>query len=275
MNYIEIITNIIKNCSSDIEFDFNTINNILINIHSTTNYYYGKVVPLFNNDGLQFELLLHHNIINDLISDDKDNVQHSHSVIYHELYHCKEIAITSQYINCGKAYLDETMSTTKMLLFSTAVKQWSEYYAYYNSSQIRGRDIKLSNYICAAEAAVNVLHSKLLEVSDIQMPLFFINDIVKFIQICVMLSAHYNSTHEKRYKNEVDYLKRSSIYNKYYPYLIDLVYVMQELYTAYPNWVSEKTFMELGYKLFSFIKINGITYSTDDLSDNFIFVKGN
>lgn len=65
MNYIEIITNIIKNCSSDIEFDFNTINNILINIHSTTNYYYGKVVPLFNNDGLQFELLLHHNIIND------------------------------------------------------------------------------------------------------------------------------------------------------------------------------------------------------------------
>ena len=82
-------------------------------------------------------------------------------------------------------------------------------------------------------------------------------------------------THEKRYKNEVDYLKRSSIYNKYYPYLIDLVYVMQELYTAYPNCQSEKTLMELGYKLFSFIKINGITYSTDDLSDNFIFVKGN
>jgi hypothetical protein len=48
---------------------------------------------------------------------------------------------------------------------------------------------------------------------------------------------------------------------------------MRNLYEAYPNWLSEEAYIELGRKLFSFIKIHNLWFATDDLSDNFILKK--
>ena len=48
----------------------------------------------------------------------------------HELFHCKEISITSSYIDYNKLYFKEQFVTTRELLFDTAVQQWGEYYAH-------------------------------------------------------------------------------------------------------------------------------------------------
>lgn len=47
---------------------------------------------------------------------------------------------------------------------------------------------------------------------------------------------------------------------------------MDTLYQTYPNWISEEQFLTIGKELFSIIHDYNMTYSTSDLSDNFIFV---
>lgn len=273
MDYNENIVNIVRDYSLQIGFDFNLIQRIHIIAYEKVKEWYGKVVPIMYNNNLYFELLFCKNLINDLLFNDNTKLQLSKSIIIHELFHCKEMYITSRNIDCNKLYFHEPIVTTKMLLFDTAIKQWSEYYAYYNSSKYGDRQINLSNYICEVNTSLKVMYNKLVQtqdVSDVQMPISFITDIIDFIHRCIMLIAYYNSTHDKKYKNELEYFKRSLLYKDYYPYLKDLSYTFNNLYRIYPNWLSELSFIELGYKLFSFIHINKLTFTTNDLSDNFM-----
>lgn len=272
-----IIIEYMKKLSKQVDFEFELIQRIHIAVYDKSIAWQGKVNPIDDNKNLYFELLFQQNVIDDLISENKDKIQLSESIIIHELFHCKEMTITSSYMDYNKLYFNTQFETTRELLFNTAVHQWSEYYAYYNSTKRNERNIKLSSYLSSVEAILCVLYNKLAEesdaIADIQLPYNFITDMISFIHRSVMLIACYNSTKSRKYQRELEYVERSSLYQKYYPYLKELSFYMDSLYITYPNWVSEKTFMELGYKLFSFIKINGITYSTDDLSDNFIFVK--
>ena len=276
MSYNENVANLIKDYSLQIDFDFNLIQRIQVIIYDRVIGWYGKAIPIIYNDSLCFELLFQQELINDLLANDNTKLQLSKSIIMHELFHCKEMYNTSLKIDWRKLYFHEPIVTTKMLLLDTAIKEWSEYYAYFNSSCYNNRQIRVSNYIGKADTSLKAIYNNLSETfdtSNIQMPISFITDIIDFIHRCIMLVAYYNSTHNNEYKNEFEYFKRSSFYKDYYPYLKDLSYTMNNLYLTYPNWLSESAFMELGYKLFSFIKINDVTYSTIDLSDNFIFIK--
>ncbi len=265
---------LVKRYSMQIGFDFSLIKCIQINIYDKFEEWHGKVNPIIMDEELYIELSIHKKVIDNFNTDNQNKQQISQSIIKHELFHCKEISITSTYIDWHKAYFHEPITTTKLLLFDTAIKQWSEYYAYYNSAKLYKRDINLLNRISSSDASLTVMHNKLIEgFRDIQMPFSFITDIISFIHICIIFSAYYNSTNDKKYHKELAYIEHSSLYKKYYPYIKDLSYVMNTLYTSYPKWISESAMIEVGYKLFSFIKINGITYSTNDLSDNFIFIK--
>lgn len=270
------ITEYITKLSHQVDLKFDLIQRICIVTYEKSMEWYGKVNPVVYDGKLYYELLLQQNIIDDLLSENEDSIQISESIIMHELFHCKEISITSSYIDYNKLYFKEQFVTTRELLFDTAVQQWGEYYAHYNSAPKYERNIKISNKFSSIEAALCILYEELSKSSniiDIQLPDSFITSMIQFIHISIMFVAHYNSTKNKKYQKELEYIERSSLYQKYFKYLKELSCYMDALYMTYPKWVSEKAFMELGYKLFSFIEINGITYSTNDLSDNFIFVK--
>lgn len=271
---IQNVINYIKVYAKQIDLDFNLIYRIQLVIHDKGCVYEGKINPITINDTLHFELFIQQNVLNNLLSENADKVIFSQNVIQHELYHCKEMSITSAYIDWHTLYFLSTMTTTKSLLLDTAVHQWSEYYAYYNSSKNYERDIKIIDYMSSANASLKVLYNKLIEnpnMSEIQIINSFITNIISFIHISITLIAHYNSTHSKKYMKELDYIRRSTQYSEYYSYLKDLSYYMHSLYITYPKWVSEDAFVELAYKLFSFIHINNLTYSTKDLLDNFMF----
>ena len=66
-----------------------------------------------------------------------------------------------------------------------------------------------------------------------------------------------------------DYVNSTDIrIQKYFHYLYDTLKV---LIKYYPSWLSENQYIKLGKSLMKILEIYGITYSTDDLSDNFIF----
>lgn len=64
----------------------------------------------------------------------------------------------------------------------------------------------------------------------------------------------------------------SKLYLSHYNFILKIIPYMDTLYQAYPDWVSEEKFLMIGKKLFSIIHNFNITYSTSDLSDNFVFV---
>ena len=64
----------------------------------------------------------------------------------------------------------------------------------------------------------------------------------------------------------LDYPYTKEYFKSIYDYLSNMI-------ANYPNWISEYNYIEFGKKLLSIFEINGITYTTDDLSDNFIFKK--
>lgn len=267
------LIDLIKSYAKQIEVDFNLIWQIYIIVYNNVNEYLGKAQPININNKLYCNILLHQSIIEGLTSDDIEKLNLSKNVILHELYHCKEIAITSSFLNWEKLYFHQTTDTTKLLLMDIAYNQWSEYYAYFHSSKMNHRDIKLSKYLSCVNSSLEALHIILIEnpnMNDIQIPYYFIDNITDFIHTCVMLAAHYNATYDDKYIKVLKYIQRSSTYGKYYSYLKDIICYMDDLYNTYPQWVSELSFMELGRKLLSFIKIHSLTFSTDDLSDNFL-----
>lgn len=273
MNKNENALNIIKGFSQKIGLDFDLIKRIQIVIYDKSYAYMGKINPITINREMFFELILQQAVLNDLLSEDENKIKVSQNIILHELFHCKEMITTSLYVDFHKLYFHTPITTTRLLLLDTAVQQWSEYYAYYHSSKTYERDIIISDYISSANASLKVLHDKLIEthnMSEIQILYSFITNLIDFIHICIILIANYNATYNKKYKKEFDSIKRSGIYGTYYPYLKDLLHYMNDLLTSYPKWVSESAFIELGYKLFSFIHINKLTFTTNDLSDNFM-----
>ena len=154
---IEKVINLIKAYAKQMNLDFNLIQRIQVVVHDKKHSYEGKINPISINDDLYFELLLQQNVLDDLLSEDENKVMLSQNIIQHELCHCKEMSITSIYIDWHTLYLHDTMTTTKLLLFDTAVRQWSEYFAYYNSSKIYERDINITDDMSSANASLKVL----------------------------------------------------------------------------------------------------------------------
>ncbi|MBR5596657.1 MAG: hypothetical protein IKW30_04530 [Lachnospiraceae bacterium] len=271
MNYNISVNQLIKNYCQHINLDFNFINRIYIITSNTCNNWLGTVEPIKINNNLYLDLKLHQCVIDDLNSENNIKFQIAHSIIMHELYHCKEMTITSSYLEWQKLYFHESIRTTKLLFLDTAFHQWSEYYAYYNSSKINKRKIKLSEKLSSANASLKVSYNHIKETKCENMQLLktFIDSLIDFISVIIMFSAHYNSTHDKKYIRELRYIQRSSLYSEYYPYIVDIISYMDVLYNTYPKWITMDNFIELGHKLFSFMKINHIYFATNDISDNF------
>ena len=235
----------------------------------------GKVDPFYINNSLLFDFLFDQDVINNLQSTDIKIKNKAISIVMHELYHYKEITITANNINYHGLIFDNNYSKTYTMVLSLGYKQWSEYYAYYNSAKYYQRNIIFDNVIRQSWATLQSIHDMLCKNNVIQMPFQLYLNIKNFISNAVMFAAQYSYCLNSEYLESIQRYQNDVYYSKHYEYIIALIEYMSNLYNSYPNWVSESKFIQIGKYLLNILQCYNITYLTNDLSDNFKFIKSN
>lgn len=264
---------ILENWILETGFNTNKINKIHI-IHNKTSY--GTAIPNIINKCFDIEIsdeiLLY-------VSKNQDSTEtfKSKSVFQHEIFHCIEMdaLLSSNALTDDWNVFQEDfhVNTTKNFLVDESIKLWSEFYACYNNFKINfwhevpniGIDIKqIDKWIKATHTYI-----KNSKTEDIKLCEDMLKDIHKFWYDMVSIIAVYIQNKEPLLKKEF-----SDMYNEF-PYLekyFDLVYThLNKLIQTYPMWISEKEYITFGKILFQILDMNNIVFSTEDLSDNFIF----
>lgn len=242
-----------------------------ISIYDTENpSFLGQVIPSTENGRMIYNLLFHSSIVDELSSADCDKINHAIAVIKHELFHIKEMIITNRKFSFFPIYKNQADST-RSLLIKLGYMQWSEYYAHFHSYKYHQSQTAIHKEIEQSEVSLTVLRDNTIKENSATMYEFLYNNIHDFIAKAIILSAHYNNKHDKKCLAHLIRYHNSKLYKPFYDYIYMLIPYMESLYLSYPNWVSDSSFLDIGKQLFSIINYFNITYSTDDLSDNFIF----
>lgn len=269
---INIIYSIIQTLKYENDFSiiqFENIKNISITEMEELGYL-GKVTPSEINNQLVFDVIIHKIIIENLLSDNDDKIEYATSIIKHELFHIKEMVITNRKIPIMPIFNIVRNSTYSMLIHLGYI-QWSEYYAHYNSYKYYQEQFSINKQIEQAEISLTILKDTIIKEHSAQLYEFMYNNIESFIARAIIISAHYNYEHDKKCLTHLIRYRNSKLYKPFYDYIYELIPYMESLYNTYPNWVDESHFFDIGKHLFSIIHAFGITFSTDDLSDNFVF----
>lgn len=272
VNTIQSILNDAQSQDDFLDYPLTVISKIHITIIDRVGDWEAKITPIVLHGKLNFELYIKSNIVEYLNSKDIEQNKYGKSIIFHELYHVKEFLITNHAIPLMPIYDIIRNSTHSMLLYLGYI-QWTEYYAHFNSTkyyQPTSDDIRES-----AELIAEILSTIKMGIdtyAEYQLPEGLFKGINLFISQTVILSARYNQTHDKSYMIQPQSIKSATDFKKQYNYINQIILYMDNLYQTYPAWISEEKFLEIGKTLFSIIHEYGITYSTPDLSDNFIFV---
>lgn len=270
---INIINSIINEAKLNNDFrdiSFEKIIKLHITVIDKSIEWLGMVVPTSSNKDLLFEVYIQNFIIDDLLSDDNDKVLYARSIILHELYHIKELTLTNHKINIMPIYNIKRNSTRTMLI-NLGYKQWSEYYAHYNSAKYYCPPVNLSNVIYQSEITLTVIKNQLDNSVDIQLPENMYNSIENFVSQVIKLAAIYNQSKNDNYLKNIQKYQNNVLYSHHYNFIYKIISYMDSIYKDYPNWISEDQFLLIGKEIFSIVHDYNITYSTDDLSDNFIF----
>lgn len=270
---IDIINSIISDVKSYDDFkdvSFDNIDKIHITIIDNAIKWLGKVVPSRLNDNLVFELFIQNSVIDDLFSGDENKILFAKSIILHELYHIKELTLTNKIIDIMPIYSIKKDCTMSLLL-NLGYMQWSEYYAHFNSAKHYHSSTNIADSIYQSEISLTALKHQLDNESQVIMPEFMYDNINDFISKTIKLAAIYNQTHDDHFLEPIHEYNHRKLYQYHYKYIYTIISYMDKFYQTYPSWISEKSFLEIGKKLFSIINDYDITYSTSDLSDNFIF----
>lgn len=246
--------------------------NIKIRIVPPNPDFRGKIDPNFIDGKLYFDILFDENVIKNLSSTNVNNKEEALSIVLHELYHYKECTITASKMDYQRLLFDKNYSDTYTMVFSTGYKQWTEYYAYYNSSKYYQRDINFNDIIRHSWTSLYATQDFLSKNESTKMPFSIYESIKNFISNAIIFTAQYNSSLDSKYLESIMKFKKNKDYSNHYDYIIELISYMNDLYNSYPSWVSEVKFIEIGKYLLNILHRYNITYSTDDLSDNFVFV---
>ena len=266
---LNIFNSILDKNSFD-DFDFSLIKNLKVFNSRTQVDFVGKVIPI-KTTPLSFNILFNKIIIETIIKQTK-SYDYAKSVVLHELYHCKDMSIIANIFKSNEVFFLK-IDTTKKYIFNLGLKQWSEYYAYYNSSQIYNSDIlDVDKCIQTLFLDFKVIDDKIKKNKNFNMPELFLSDFETFIRKVIMLISCYNGTKNKKYIDIINKYDNNE-YSLLHNYITNLFDYLDKLYINYPKWISEDNILEVGKKLLSFIKFFNIKYSTKDLSDNFIFTK--
>ena len=71
--------------------------------------------------------------------------------------------------------------------------------------------------------------------------------------------------------NVFDKYKDKKLYRLHYDYFIQLDPILKEIFALYPQQMSEEFLLIVGKNLFSIFNFYSLDYSTNDLSDTFVF----
>lgn len=271
---IDIINTIISEAKTYDDFKNVSLENILkIHVIVIDNdiEWLGKIVPNDSDGSIIFELFLQNSVIDDLLLDDNKKSLLAKTIILHELYHLKEITFTNKFINIMPIY-NIVKDCTRSMLIYLGYTQWSEYYSHYNSAKYHYSLPELSDCINQSEISLTVLKQTLDNNPQVQLPEFMYNNIKSFIAKIIKFTAIYNQSKDDFFLESVKKYKYDTLYLSHYNYILKMIPYMDTLYKTYPDWLSEEDFLIIGKELFSIIHDYNITYSTSDLSDNFIFI---
>lgn len=271
---IDLLNSIILEAKSYNDFkdvSFDNITKIHLTIMDYNIEWLGMTVPNITNNNLVFELFVQDTIIDGLLSKDEDKYMPSKSVILHELYHIKEMTNTNNIINIMPVY-NIKKNCIRSMLINLGYRQWTEYYAHYNSAKYYYSLPKLSDCINQSEISLTVLKQTLDNESQVQLPEFMYNNIKSFIAKVIKFAAIYNQSKDDSLLESIKKYKYGKLYLPHYNFILKIIPYMDTLYQTYPNWISEEQLLTIGKELFSIIHDYNMTYSTSDLSDNFIFV---
>lgn len=136
-------------------FNFSCINRICTFKEKNLGYI-GKVNPINNNGKLEFEILYHASILN--------NISQNESVILHEFFHCKEMLSTSKHIDWQRIYFTNNHSQTYGIILEFGYFQFSEFYAYYETCKYKERAIDLSKLIHEVDIYLSLMSNEENEV---------------------------------------------------------------------------------------------------------------
>ena len=255
-----------------LDYPLIVISKIHITIIDRIGDWEAKIIPAVSSGKLNFELYIKRNIVEFLYSKNIEQKMYGKSIIFHELYHVKEFLITNNAIPLMPIYNIIRNSTHSLLLYLGYI-QWTEYYAHYNSTkyyQPYSDDIKES--IELVDDILTTIKHGIDIYDEYQLAEGLFKGINIFISCTIILSARYNQAHNESYMILLQSIHNETAFDRQYKYIRKMILYMDNLYQTYPTWVSEEMFLEIGKTLFSIIHDYGITYSTPDLSDNFIFV---
>ena len=184
---------------------------------------------------------------------------------------------TSQKLTSPNPFDDDfPITTTYNYLYDNAMKLWSEFFACYNNYKINKwhqvpylkADIdQLDKWIQAIGVFIDKSESR----KDLKLIVEILDSLHAVWYNMISLMAVYMQNKEPVLLEEFqgcysDYAYTKVYFKSIYDYLSTLI-------DNYPNWISENSYIEFGKMLLSIFEINNITYSTEDLSDNFIFKK--
>lgn len=258
-NILNIILELVHDYEFTKDFDVNLIHNVSeFSCPVDQLSFTAQNIPI-NTNPITFDILLYKTIVK-CISIPNEKYDFAKAVILHEIFHCKEINITSQIIG-NKYYFTQTDSTY-LLVLRIGIQQWSEYYAHFNSSIYYQTNPRLDEKAKDIDAYMTVFGEKLHDEKILQMPEVFLIKIEEFIRSVIIAVAQNNQL-----GNEKLTVKNSYINS----YIMDISIFMKQKYLEYPTWISINNFINIGKKLMEFMYNYHIDYSTDDMSDNFIF----
>ncbi len=257
---------------NEFDFDIGNIDSIHI-VHDKQSY--GTTKHFIKDGKISFNIELSDDIII-YISDIQNSLDafKAKSVFQHEICHCIEIRrlYENHYLEEPNP-LDENfvINTTYSFLYEQAVKIWSEFFACYHNRKINEWHecpnveldiIELNKWISATQYCLN--NNKSIRLCEDM--LSFLYD---FWYHMVSVIAIYFHNKEDILIN--DY--KNTKYN-YVPEYFEFIYqCLKANLDFYPVWLSEENYIKFGKALMKILELNSITYSTDDLSDNFIFIK--
>ena len=261
---------IFLNFISELNFDSDNIDSIYI-MHNKTSYGTNKHYIKENKIYFIIELL-------DEIIPFVSNTQNSldtfkaKSIVQHEICHCIEMKqLYDSHCLREENPLNENfrINTTYNFLYEQAVNIWSEFFACCHNRKINDwhecpnveDDLKqLDKWISATKFYLEK-HEDIKLCEDM---LYFLHS---FWYHMISVIAVYLHNHESiliaNYENtEYEYV------SQYFTYIYQR---FKHALETYPGWVSEDGYISLGKSLMKMLEFNQITYSSDDLSDNFIF----
>lgn len=256
-----------------VNFDSSKINEIKIIKFDDSYGYFGKVIPIEINNELKFNILYCDVVFLWYGNQNNPRYNYAKGVIAHEFYHCKEMIITSKYIDFHKLYFHGQIDTTYKYIFDLAVTQFSEYYAHFYSSKLYTENKDFEKTIFNSDISLTVLKDALKNEDKVPMYKFQKENIESFICNCIIQIARYHSTKDETYIHVLDCYKNSKNFSNHYLYFIRLADLLNEYLIKYPENMSEECLMSFGKLLFSIFNLYKITFSTEDLSDNFEFCK--